>query len=571
MLPGDRPVQIETNGSHFCARLESGRVACWGYNGRSELGDGTTLPADGLVMVEGVEDAELLFDSGLCVRTKSGDTLCWGDRECSGCANVPGTHLWRVPNAISGSREIGGPGNPCFVTTEGGVECFGQISGPLAGLASARAVHQGHYSVCGEDAGGQLGCRWRYADHGDEPWQPPLPTSNRVAVGAFHICVLSPDDRVHCWGDRPRSGYAEPEPDWPKDEYGPVLVLDDLRASSIAAGDDHTCVTTEDSEVRCWGRTFGQGNVEFEGVVNQLAVGHSEACALLESGAVDCWALTSEAPHRLAPTRVPGLPMLAELAGPPPRTTASELREALAWADSPRRIAKLAAMERGLVFGVVEGGKWRARKTACFTEHVEASDFGERFEGSWSCDEGLTRCVAQRRSEATVFRWTESQAGGRSLVAVVDYSGAAPATEPAEMVQHMTDDLAGCGLWRAVWRRDEALVGDQITILNHPANDLGDYGPGEQRPPTFSHHCGEEARRIARAHLGVSPTAEDWRCDAGVNCTHNLSHGARGALAFRPDPSRQPKLLVVGEDVDSGFGRPLLAKAVALAKQQRCP
>ena len=574
-LLGDPPLQIETNGSHYCVLLASGRVTCWGNNDRGQLGDGTLLPADGLVLVDGISDAEQLFRSALCVRTKLGDAHCWGDRECPDCVRVGDTALWRVRGVVDGSREVGGPGNACFLTSAGSVRCLGDDRQLAVPGGPFRAVHRAQSFACGEDGEGHLRCVWLDREPADA-FHPPLPDSDRVAVGLFHVCVVTRDGRVHCWGDRLRSGYAAPEPSWPADEYGPAIEIEDLRAGSIAAGDGHTCVTLGAREVRCWGRTSyqttddpprAQWQLEFADDVAQLAVGRSDACALLDSGVVECWRLDSQTTGNTRSSRVAGLPWAEHRAGPPPRTTGPELRAALSWANSPRQIAAIADLPHPLVLGAVERGAWRPIETICFAEHLDGSELAVRIDGSWSCNAALTRCVAQRPSDASVFRWTDSAASDRRLVAVVDYRGTAPTDEDPDIDSHITPDPTACALWRAVWRRDESLIGDSVTVLQNPAVDLGD-----EPVTTFRHHCGEDARRIARASLGVGPDAEDWKCD-GLRCSYRLDHGTRGVLVFRRDPSGEPKLLVVGLDADGladETARPLLSQAIARAERHQC-
>jgi len=269
--------------------------------------------------------------------------------------------------------------------------------------------------------------------------------------------------------------------------------------------------------------------------------------------------LVTEAANTMKPTRVGGLPMTDASTRVPPRDTGPQLREALRWADSPRRLAAISALDQGLVVG---------DRTACFAEHLQTTELGPRLAGEWSCDDALTRCVAQRAEDATVFRFIKGGSGGRALLAVIEYEGRAPALESSTLAQRWTDDPSGCGLWRGLWRRDDALLGDALTVLRNPANNLGDVAP-----PTYSHHCGEDARRVAAASMTVDPLAEDWVCD-GLRCSYNLGHWARGVFVFRRDPSGQPKLWIVGDDFD-GEGdpddRPLLHEAIRRAGRQSCP
>jgi alpha-tubulin suppressor-like RCC1 family protein len=80
-LPGlGEVVQIAAGGRHSCARLRSGRVKCWGDNGRGQL-DGNEGPARAEPLV--VDAAEGAIDLALgaaqsCALLPKGRAVCWG-------------------------------------------------------------------------------------------------------------------------------------------------------------------------------------------------------------------------------------------------------------------------------------------------------------------------------------------------------------------------------------------------------------------------------------------------------------------------------------------------------------
>lgn len=568
---GDRAVQIETNGLHFCARLESGRVACWGRNEKGQLGDGTTLPSDTLVLVEGLEDAEDLFDSGLCARTSEHDAFCWSEPPPSRCTPVPGTVLCRLDDVVAGSRELDGDG--CFASAQGRVLCDESLPESLGDWAAMRRVHQGQSFVCGETEDSRISCFWKADGPPGKSLDPPLPSSEAFAVGSFHICASDSEGRVHCWGDARRSGFAADAPERAPDPYTTAYVLDDLEAKLLAAGEGHTCALTDAARVHCWGRKsyaskdrgeYRSWNIDLADQVEDLAVGRDIACAVVRSGGVHCWPLTESG----GASRVPGLPLIQEPESAPPRRTAEQLRAALEWATDARRLRQIASLENGLIVGRVREGRWQQERKACFAEHLESLELSERVEGRWTCDTRLERCVAQRDSDASVFRWEAIPSGERKLVAVVYYDdGAVPEREPLPVERHLAERDPSCALWRALAGYDETLVADSITVMHHPANALGD-----EPPPVVQHYCGAEARRMARTYLGVDLHAEDWRCDDLV-CSYNLGQGARGVFVFRRDDAGQPKLWIVGDDVDPSIqpeAKPTLPEAIRGAKRHEC-
>jgi alpha-tubulin suppressor-like RCC1 family protein len=74
-------VAISARGSHTCAVLAGGEIACWGDNGNGQLGNGATTPSAVPVPVLGVSSAIAVSAGGgyTCALTSTGAVVCWGD------------------------------------------------------------------------------------------------------------------------------------------------------------------------------------------------------------------------------------------------------------------------------------------------------------------------------------------------------------------------------------------------------------------------------------------------------------------------------------------------------------
>jgi alpha-tubulin suppressor-like RCC1 family protein len=126
-----------------------------------------------------------------------------------------------------------------------------------------------------------------------------------IAAGVRHTCALQALGDVWCWGDNAQwqVGFgaeaisANPNPL----QMSPGRRASGIRA--IAAGEAHTCIVTDSSEVDCWGSNergqLGNGTwggvattpqpVPLDGPVIAIAAGRQHTCALLAGGVVRCW------------------------------------------------------------------------------------------------------------------------------------------------------------------------------------------------------------------------------------------------------------------------------------------
>ncbi|MHB8289458.1 MAG: putative Ig domain-containing protein [Acidimicrobiales bacterium] len=134
----------------YCAILATGHIACWGYNGVGQLGNGTTATTDVPVPVSGITDAVSLSSSSYdsnnnyCAVLATGGIDCWGQNNYGQLGNgttvnsdVPVT-VSGITNAISVSSD--GFENYCAVLATGGIDCWGNgVDGALGNGATVNS------------------------------------------------------------------------------------------------------------------------------------------------------------------------------------------------------------------------------------------------------------------------------------------------------------------------------------------------------------------------------------------------------------------------------------------------
>lgn len=236
---------------HSCAVLASGAVKCWGR--QYELGNGATADSSSPVVVagiDGVTGVATAVDAGLghtCAVLKPGSVWCWGDNSTGQLGD--GTTTFRsTPVETS-------------LTAANGNQC------------------------------GAFGA--------------PCDAATRVSAGGGHTCALLRDQTIDCWGSNAFGqigigtfGGAVTTPT-------PVVGLPGP-ATSVSAGDYHTCAVIAGSGIWCWGRgnsgTLGNGGTSSQAVPVRVALsdtgpqpttvsagGNDTTCATLSDHTVWCW------------------------------------------------------------------------------------------------------------------------------------------------------------------------------------------------------------------------------------------------------------------------------------------
>ena len=267
-VPSINAVALAAGSTHVCAVIANGGgVRCWGDNGNSQLGDGTTSSTETPVTVlTGRTLALAARDNRNCAVSAAGTVSCWG-----------GT-FGTTPQAVAGitrAIDVGvGVDHVCVTTVEGGVQCWGN------------------------NDYGQLG------NGGTESSAAPVAVTNvtnavAVAAGNYHTCAMLATAQVVCWGSNFNSQLSAGA-----DTYArfPVAVTQISGASQVSSGTDHNCALTS-AGVYCWGSNeFGQlGNnsivdsfdpveaLPYFAGATQISVGSTHSCALVSPNQVQCW------------------------------------------------------------------------------------------------------------------------------------------------------------------------------------------------------------------------------------------------------------------------------------------
>lgn len=275
-------VAIETGGTFSCGLNAKGGVKCWGYNGRGQLGNGTTsnsnVPADVSGLASGVVSISAGGGHACAVKT-DGSLYCWGENDNGKLGNGTTTDAL-VPTLVAGlsavSKVSAGEHHTCAVTTAGAAKCWG--NGGYGRLGNSSTVNS------------------------------PLPVDvtdlqssvTDISAGNAHSCAVQ-NGAAKCWGYNQgyRIGVAT-------GSYSNVPVqVTNLTAGviSVAAGSASSCALTS-SGVKCWGNdsygALGAGTVDMHSAtpvdvvglstgVKDVKVGQNRGCALLSNGEAKCW------------------------------------------------------------------------------------------------------------------------------------------------------------------------------------------------------------------------------------------------------------------------------------------
>ena len=298
---------------HFCARLDNGKVVCWGNNTSGQLGtgDGDT----GVDVGTGVAVKALSLGSRFSCALLDNDKMkCWGE---SGYGQLGlgskddrgddpgemGDNLGFVNLGLGRTaKDIeAGTDHVCALLDNNKVKCWGYNRNGELG--------QGHRSHIGDDPNEMS--RLDFVDLGTNR------TAKRVSAGQGHTCAILDNNDLACWGwnrfyklgiDNSRLRIGDGSNEMGDDLSPTHLVTRD--ASYVTLGRHSTCVIKKNGKTYCWGYNgygmLGLGDRSSKGSsttqADDLAVdlgtdrsarivqlGSQHSCALLDNDEIKCW------------------------------------------------------------------------------------------------------------------------------------------------------------------------------------------------------------------------------------------------------------------------------------------
>ncbi|KAL3805363.1 hypothetical protein HJC23_009070 [Cyclotella cryptica] len=253
-----------------CSGMRCGPVKCWGHDE-----SGQSSPPPGVMFTQ--ISAGGYFTCGLRIE---GDVLCWGD----------------IDKALKSRNHA--------------VESISKKQGKEV-QRQARRLEKSEYRdemMKRRNMKDEQSTRSMYSPNGGRKYI-------QVSSGMKHVCAISRDLTVHCWG---RNDFGESTAPsgmfvqisagnsftcglhsnggtecWGKNNVGQSAPPSDMYFQHISVGGDHACgILVEDNSIRCWGNN-GRGQSEpQDGSFLQISLGIRTTCAISDDTndpSIHCW------------------------------------------------------------------------------------------------------------------------------------------------------------------------------------------------------------------------------------------------------------------------------------------
>jgi alpha-tubulin suppressor-like RCC1 family protein len=250
-------VEVSTGGRHTCARLRTGQVRCWGFNGTGQLGDGSVVTptspvavkADAVTSLTGV--VELAAGGNhTCARLATGAVMCWG-RGSEGQLGSGGLPLYEI--------------YPNLVLVDAG--------GSIAGATAIAAGYNHSCAVWGDDARASCWGANFFGQLGDGSTDTatsavtftaaggaPVLGAVDVAAGLNHTCVVVQTGTMGCAGSAAFGQLGAGSVSSGQSERGVAVALAaGVRAAAVTAEGDQSCIVDRTGRPWCWGRNATGG------------------------------------------------------------------------------------------------------------------------------------------------------------------------------------------------------------------------------------------------------------------------------------------------------------------------
>jgi alpha-tubulin suppressor-like RCC1 family protein len=253
-------IQITASGSHTCGITAARRAYCWGANAEGQLGDATFTDRPAPTQVANAVGGSTVRFASLeagaehtCGLTTGGKAYCWGSGKTGQTGDGTFNSRSAAPKAVTTSlsfTELTARNNStCGLIGSGALYCWGSnVNGTLADGDLAFTPHAAPTP--------SLGGPFAALAAGGLPKMDDLGT---------HTCALTAAGAAYCWGVNARGqggdGTTTYEHETPTAVTGPGGGAP-LAFASLSTGLAHTCGSTTDHAIYCWGAdvTTEQGN-----------------------------------------------------------------------------------------------------------------------------------------------------------------------------------------------------------------------------------------------------------------------------------------------------------------------
>jgi hypothetical protein len=301
--------QISLGSQHTCAISLDDKAYCWGFNGSGQLGNGntgtdSTTPV--AVSTSGALAGKAILrisvgNSHSCVLASDNQVYCWGSNSYGELGNGNTGTISNVPVTISMSGVLSGKtikqisarqSNTCVIASDDKAYCWGGNSYGQLGNGTTGTSSNVPVTV---SAGGVLSGK----------------SISNIAVGDYHVCVISFDGQVFCWGNN-NSGQLGNGITGTNSNVPVAVSMSGVLAGktvrSVSAGTYYTCAIASDSQAYCWGSNsngqLGNNNITvdsntpvavttsgvFSGkTILSLMTGGDYGCAIASDSQAYCW------------------------------------------------------------------------------------------------------------------------------------------------------------------------------------------------------------------------------------------------------------------------------------------
>jgi alpha-tubulin suppressor-like RCC1 family protein len=262
-------VAIAVGQRHACAIRSNSTVACWGANGYGQLGDGSLNQSNVSIAVKGYGGtgtlsgvvALSLGEGHSCALMGNGTMACWGWngkgqlgqglRVDPNGVSVDDLLDSNVPKPVSNFSGVvalasGSPNaeHNCALKADSSVWCWGyNNAGQLGdGTLVRKSTPVAVLGLAGSAAAYAAGT-------------VKTPRVYTVAIGAEHSCAIGDAGLVYCWGANAQGQLGDASN---TNSSLPTDVAGAGGAVAISMGSAHSCYLGSDGAVRCWGANDSQ-------------------------------------------------------------------------------------------------------------------------------------------------------------------------------------------------------------------------------------------------------------------------------------------------------------------------